>query len=133
MAIDRLYRRAGDSRIQRREKENNWACGPLNTEMIHRLPCAQEAVVGKEGEGFVSSLKVLDGEEGSRLQRWAWVLRKAHLRQPCIIPKSATSSNKPISSFQGISFKLADMATKIEAARLLTYRAAEIEKIKGLP
>jgi len=38
--------------------------------------------------------------------------------------------NKPISSFQGIAFKLADMATKIEAARLLTFRAADM-KNKG--
>lgn len=38
--------------------------------------------------------------------------------------------NKPISSFQGISFKLADMATKIEAARLLTYRAADLKNRK---
>ena len=35
--------------------------------------------------------------------------------------------NKPISSFQGISFKLADMATKVEAAKLLTFRAADLK------
>ena len=40
--------------------------------------------------------------------------------------------NKPISSFQGISFKLADMATKIEAAKLLIHQAADL-KNRGLP
>src|SRR5690606_37542103 len=39
--------------------------------------------------------------------------------------------NKPITTFQGIAFKLADMATKVEAAKLLTYRAADM-KNKGL-
>lgn len=86
-------------------------------------------VVGKEGNGFVQSLKVLDGGRIS-IAALSLGIAQGAFEAALHYSKERHQFNKPISSFQGISFKLADMATKIEAARLLTFRAADM-KNKG--
>jgi alkylation response protein AidB-like acyl-CoA dehydrogenase len=89
-----------------------------------RVP--RENLLGEEGEGFVAALKVLDG---GRISIAALSLGIAQAALECALEYSQHRKQfgKPISSFQGISFKLADMATEIEAARLLTYRAAVLK------
>ena len=84
--------------------------------------------VGKEGEGFIQSLKVLDGGRISIAALSVGIAQGA-FDAALQYSKERHQFNKPISSFQGISFKLADMATKIEAARLLTFRAAELKDL----
>ncbi|HEY3429459.1 MAG TPA: acyl-CoA dehydrogenase family protein, partial [Cyclobacteriaceae bacterium] len=87
-------------------------------------------MIGKEGDGFVQAMKVLDGGRisiaalslGIAQGAFEAALKYSHERH---------QFNQPISKFQGIAFKLADMATKIEAAKLLTYRAADL-KDKGI-
>lgn len=86
-------------------------------------------MIGNEGEGFIQSLKVLDGGRISIAALSLGIARGA-FEAALKYSKERHQFNQPISSFQGISFKLADMATKIEAASLLTYRAAEL-KDKG--
>lgn len=94
-----------------------------------RVPRSQ--VLGEEGDGFIQSLKILDG---GRISIAALSLGMAvgAFEAALKYSKERHQFDRPISSFQGISFKLADMATQIEAARLLTFRAAEL-KDRSLP
>ncbi len=89
-----------------------------------RIPESQR--MGAEGDGFIQSLKVLDGGRISIAALSVGIAQGA-FEAALHYSKERHQFNKPISSFQGISFKLADMATKIEAARLLTFRAAELK------
>ena len=88
-------------------------------------------ILGEVGEGFVQALKILDGGRIS-IAALSLGIAKGALDASIAYSKERHQFNKPISSFQGISFKLADMATKIEAAELLTYRAAAL-KHEGKP
>ncbi len=83
-------------------------------------------VIGEVGEGFIQSMKVLDG---GRISIAALSLGIAYGAYDAALQysKERHQFNKPISSFQAISFKLADMATEIDAAELLTYRAAALK------
>jgi alkylation response protein AidB-like acyl-CoA dehydrogenase len=87
-------------------------------------------MIGNEGDGFVQALKVLDGGRIS-IAALSLGIAQGAFDAALRYSKERHQFNKPISAFQGISFKLADMATKIEAARLLTFRSAEM-KNKGL-
>ena len=64
---------------------------------------------------------------GSASRRSPSVSRRARTRRRCSTRGSGRRSDRPISSFQAIQWKLADNATRIEAARLLTYRAAYLK------
>ena len=88
-----------------------------------RLP--QTQLLGKHGEGFVDSLKVLDG---GRISIAALSLGMAQGAYEAALKysKQRRQFGRPISEFQAIQFKLADMATSIDAARLLNYRAASM-------
>ncbi|SOD93453.1 acyl-CoA dehydrogenase family protein [Spirosoma fluviale] len=79
--------------------------------------------LGAVGDGFVQSLKVLDG---GRISIAALSLGIAYGAYDAAVAyaKEREQFGQPIANFQGISFKLADMATAIEAAKLLTYQAA---------
>lgn len=83
-------------------------------------------VIGEVGEGFVQSMKVLDGGRISIAALSLGVAKGAYLaaRQ---YAKERHQFDKPIASFQAINFKLADMATRIEAAELLTMQAAAMK------
>lgn len=85
-------------------------------------------MMGKEGEGFVQSLKVLDGGRIS-IAALSLGIAVGAFEAALKYSKERHQFNQPISSFQGISFKLADMATKIEAARLLIHRAADLKNL----
>ncbi|MFQ5792443.1 MAG: acyl-CoA dehydrogenase [Acidobacteriota bacterium] len=89
-----------------------------------RVP--RENLLGKEGEGFISALKVLDG---GRIGIAALALGIAQASFECALRYSQQRKQfgKPISSFQAVQFKLSDMATEIDAARLLTHRAATLK------
>ncbi len=97
------------------------------TELIFtdcRVP--KENVIGKVGDGFVQSLKVLDGGRISIAALSLGIAQGAY-EAALQYSKERHQFNQPISNFQGISFKLADMATEIEAASQLTYRAAAMK------
>ena len=97
------------------------------TELIFtdcRVPV--ENVIGKVGDGFVQSLKVLDGGRIS-IAALSLGIAQGAFEAALQYSQERHQFNQPISNFQGIAFKLADMATEIEAASLLTYRAAEMK------
>ncbi|HYF67896.1 MAG TPA: acyl-CoA dehydrogenase family protein [Ohtaekwangia sp.] len=87
-------------------------------------------LIGNEGDGFIQSMKILDGGRISIAALSLGIAMGAY-ESALQYSKTRHQFNQPISSFQGISFKLADMATKIEAARLLTFRAGDL-KNKGM-
>jgi alkylation response protein AidB-like acyl-CoA dehydrogenase len=89
----------------------------------------ESQVLGKVGEGFIQSMKILDGGRIS-IAALSLGIAEGALEASIQYAKERHQFNKPISSFQGISFKLADMATQLEAAKLLTFKAAEL-KNKG--
>ena len=63
--------------------------------------------------------------------RWRWAWRRALWKPPRKYAKQRKQFGKPISEFQAIQFKLADMATEVEAARLLVYQAAWLADQQG--
>jgi alkylation response protein AidB-like acyl-CoA dehydrogenase len=88
---------------------------------IHR-----SQLLGKEGDGFIQALKILDGGRISIAALGCGIAQGAY-EAALKYSKERHQFNQPIAKFQGIAFKLADMATKVEAAKLLTYRAADLK------
>jgi hypothetical protein len=107
------------------KKENKLGLRASDTSEVVFTDCrvTAENLLGREGEGFVNSLQILDG---GRISIASLGLGMAQGAYECSVryAKERKQFGKPISDFQAIQFKLADMATQIEAARLLTYRAA---------
>ncbi|WP_458109908.1 acyl-CoA dehydrogenase [Bacillus zhangzhouensis] len=87
--------------------------------------------LGKEGEGFKIAMMTLDGGRNGIAAQAVGIAQGA-LDAAVNYAKERKQFGKPIIQQQGIAFKLADMATAIEASRLLTYQAAWLET-KGLP
>jgi alkylation response protein AidB-like acyl-CoA dehydrogenase len=86
----------------------------------------KDQMMGKEGDGFIQAMKVLDGGRISIAALSCGIARGAF---ECALKysKEREQFGKPISSFQGIAFKLADMATELDAAELLTFKAADLK------
>jgi len=111
------------------KKENKLGMRASETAELIFTDCRvhKSQMIGKEGDGFIQAMKVLDGGRisiaalslGIAQGAFEAALKYSHERH---------QFNKPISSFQGIAFMLADMATKIEAAKLLTYRSADMKQ-----
>jgi len=114
------------------KKENKLGMRASETAEMIFTDCRihKSQMMGKEGEGFVQSLKVLDGGRISIAALSLGIAEGAYL-VALKYSKERQQFNQPIANFQGISFKLAEMATKVEAAKLLTYRAADL-KNKGM-
>jgi alkylation response protein AidB-like acyl-CoA dehydrogenase len=82
----------------------------------------ESQILGKEGEGFIQSMKILDGGRIS-IASLSLGIAKGAYEAAVKYAKERQQFGQPIANFQGISFKLADMAVKIEAAELLTRQA----------
>ena len=82
--------------------------------------------LGPVGDGFIQSMKILDGGRIS-IAALSLGVAKGSFNASLKYSKERKQFGKAISSFQGISFKLADMATEIEAAVLLTQKASELK------
>ena len=80
--------------------------------------------LGDVGEGFIQSMKILDGGRIS-IAALSLGIAKGAFEASVKYAKDREQFGKPIGSFQGISFMLADMATEIEAASLMTHKAGE--------
>ena len=115
------------------KKENKLGMRASETaEMIFnncRIPDSNR--MGGIGDGFRQSLKILDGGRISIAALGIGIARGAY-EASLQYAKERQQFDQPIANFQGISFKLADMATEIEAAELLTLQAAD-KKMAGLP
>lgn len=110
------------------KKENKLGMRASETAELIFTDCKvhKDQVIGKVGDGFVQSLKVLDGGRIS-IAALSLGIAQGAFDAALHYSKERHQFNKPISTFQGISFKLADMATKVEAAKLLTFRAADLK------
>lgn len=84
----------------------------------------KDNILGEVGEGFIQAMKVLDGGRIS-IGSLGLGIAEGALDASINYAKERHQFGVPISSFQGISFKLADMATEIEGAKLLLYQAAD--------
>ena len=87
--------------------------------------------LGEVGEGFIQSMKILDGGRIS-IAALSLGIAKGAFNAALKYSKERVQFGKPISSFQGISFKLAEMATEIEASELLIHKAS-FEKNSNRP
>jgi alkylation response protein AidB-like acyl-CoA dehydrogenase len=92
-----------------------------------RVP--QENVIGEVGHGFIQAMQILDGGRISIAALSCGVARGAY-EASVKYAKEREQFGKPIAAFQGISFKLADMATNCHAAELLTFHAAYLKNTK---
>lgn len=88
-------------------------------------------ILGEVGQGFRQAMKILDGGRIS-IAALSLGIAKGAYEASIKYAKEREQFGQPIANFQAISFKLADMATEIEAAELLTLKAADL-KNKGLP
>jgi len=110
------------------KKENKLGMRACETSQLIFENCKVPAanLIGKEGEGFIQAMQIL---EGGRISIAALSIG---LAQGCLIESLKYSQErkqfgKPLAAFQATQFKLADMKTNIDAARLLTFRAAYLK------
>jgi hypothetical protein len=115
------------------KKENKLGMRASETVQLNFENCEvpAENLLGQEGMGFINAMQVL---EGGRISIAAVSLGLAQgcLNESLKYSQERTQFGKPLSAFQATQFKLADMKTNIEAAKLLTMRAAKM-KDDGLP
>ncbi|PYU18563.1 MAG: acyl-CoA dehydrogenase [Acidobacteria bacterium] len=107
------------------KKENKLGMRASDTSEVVFSDCLvpEENLLGKQGDGFVNSLQVLDG---GRISIAALALGMAQGASDAATKyaQERRQFGKPISEFEGIQFKLADMVTEISAAQMLVYHAA---------
>jgi len=107
------------------KKENKLGMRASDTSEVIFSDCRVpgENLLGQEGEGFINSLQILDGGRIS-IAALALGMAQGAFEAATRYAKQRKQFGKTIGEFQAIQFKLADMATQIEAARLLVYQAA---------
>jgi alkylation response protein AidB-like acyl-CoA dehydrogenase len=107
------------------KKENKLGLRASDTSEVIFSDCVVPAgnLLGREGHGFIDSLAVLDGGRIS-IAAFALGMAQGAFEIALRYAKQRRQFGKAISEFQAIQFKLADLATEIEAARLLVHRAA---------
>lgn len=118
-------------KVGKKEKKMGIRSSPTTEIIFEDCIVPQENVLGEEGQGFKIAMMTLDGGRNGIAAQAVGIAQGA-LDAAVSYAKERVQFGKPIITNQGISFKLADMATNIEAARLLTYQAAWLESA-GLP
>ena len=118
----------GNPGMKKGKKEDKFGMrASETTEMVFedcRVP--ETNILGEIGDGFVQALKILDGGRIS-IAALGLGIAEGALEASIEYAKERQQFGKPIASFQGISFKLADMATKVEAARQLIKKASMLK------
>ncbi|MBU8687958.1 acyl-CoA dehydrogenase [Priestia megaterium] len=117
--------------VGKKEKKLGIRSSPTTEIIFEDCRVPKENLLGNEGEGFKIAMMTLDGGRNGIAAQAVGIAQGA-LDAAVAYAKERQQFGKPIISQQGIAFKLADMATSIEAARLLTYQAAWLES-QGLP
>jgi alkylation response protein AidB-like acyl-CoA dehydrogenase len=110
------------------KKENKLGMRASETAEIIFSDCRvhKSQMLGSEGDGFIQAMKILDGGRISIAALSLGIAMGAY-EAALQYSKERHQFNQPIAKFQGIAFKLADMATKIEAAKLLTFRSGALK------
>ena len=109
-------------------KENKTGMRASETASVVFEDChvSEDNLLGNEGEGFLQAMKILDGGRISIAALSVGIAQGAY-EAAVKYAKERQQFGRPIAEFQAIQFKLADMATEIEAARLLTQQAAYLK------
>lgn len=107
----------------KKEKKMGIRSSPTMELVFENCRIPAENLLGQEGQGFKVAMKTLDGGRIG-IASQALGIAQGALDATLAYTKEREQFNKSIASFQGVSFQLADMATQIEAARLLIYNAA---------
>jgi butyryl-CoA dehydrogenase len=111
----------------KKEDKLGWRASDTRELILQDAVVPKENMLGKPGEGFVNFLKTLDsGRIG--IAALSLGIAEGALEQCLTYTAQRKQFGKPIASFQGVHFALADMATEIEAARHLTYHAAWLKQ-----
>jgi alkylation response protein AidB-like acyl-CoA dehydrogenase len=118
----------GNPGLKAGKKENKLGMRASETAEVIFDNCRvhKDDILGNVGDGFIQAMKVLDGGRISIASLSIGIARGAY-EAALAYSKEREQFGKPISQFQGISFKLADMATQIEAAELLTFQAGDMK------
>lgn len=105
------------------ERKLGWKSQPTSMVMFEDCRVPVDNLIGEEGQGFRIAMKGLDG---GRINIGACSLggARAALEAAKVYTQERSQFGKPLSAFQALQFKLADMKTELEAARLMIYRAA---------
>ncbi|MED3688656.1 acyl-CoA dehydrogenase [Peribacillus butanolivorans] len=117
--------------VGKKEKKLGIRSSPTTEIIFDECRVPKGNLLGKEGEGFKIAMMTLDGGRNGIAAQAVGIAQGA-LDAAVDYAKERVQFGKPISAQQGIGFKLADMATGVEASRLLTYQAAWLES-EGLP
>ncbi|WP_416828057.1 acyl-CoA dehydrogenase [Ectobacillus polymachus] len=117
--------------VGKKEKKLGIRSSPTTEIIFEDCRVPVENILGEEGQGFKVAMQTLDGGRNGIAAQAVGIAQGA-LDAAVAYAKERQQFGKPIIAQQGIAFKLADMATEIEAARLLTYQAAWLES-QGLP
>jgi len=116
--------------IGKHEKKMGIKASPTSSIVLEDVKIAAADRLGNEGEGFKVAMNTLDGGRiGIAAQ--AIGIGRASLEDALAYAKDRKQFGQPISEFQAIQWMLADMATEIDAARLLAYRAAWLKDSKA--
>jgi alkylation response protein AidB-like acyl-CoA dehydrogenase len=110
-------------RVGKKENKLGMRASDTCTLVMEDCRVAGDALLGKEGSGFVDSMKILDGGRISIAALSVGIARGAY-EASLQYAKERKQFGRAIAEFEAIQFYLADMATEIDAARLLTQRAA---------
>ncbi len=140
--LDRSLRRKGITAFVVEKGTPGFSVGKLEHKLGIRASSTAELVfadcfvpetnrLGNEGDGFVIAMNAIDGSRIAVAAQAVGIAQGA-LDKALSYARERRQFGQPIANFQAIQFMLADMATQIDAARLLTYRAAFL-KDKGLP
>ena len=115
----------------KKEKKLGIRSSPTYELIFENCRVPKENLLGEEGQGFRIAMETLDGGRIGIAAQAVGIAQGA-FEQALNYAKQREQFGQPIAKFQGIQWMLADMATRIEAARLLTYQAAYL-KDAGLP
>ena len=117
--------------VGKKESKLGIRSSPTTEIMFEDCRIPVENLLGEEGQGFKIAMQTLDGGRNGIAAQAVGIAQGA-LDASVAYARERHQFGKPIAAQQGIGFKLADMATDVEAARLLTYQAAWLES-EGLP
>ncbi|PEI87719.1 acyl-CoA dehydrogenase [Bacillus pseudomycoides] len=117
--------------VGKKESKLGIRSSPTTEIMFEDCRIPVENLLGEEGQGFKIAMQTLDGGRNGIAAQAVGIAQGA-LDASVEYARERHQFGKPIAAQQGIGFKLADMATSVEAARLLTYQAAWLES-EGLP
>ncbi|MFY3792983.1 acyl-CoA dehydrogenase [Ureibacillus sp. MALMAid1270] len=113
-------------KVGKKEKKMGIRSSPTTEIVFENCRVPKENLLGNEGDGFIIAMKTLDGGRNGIAAQAVGIAQGA-LDAAIDYSKERVQFGKPIVANQGVSFKLADMATAVEASRLLTYQAAWLE------